>query len=132
MPETLPDCAARCHDPRRGRKPGVEAADGCEEVVHARDAKQLEARNIDGKPERDQERKHGEARASDPPALDGDAISFRHADDRASHGHRRQDFAARDCLEQFGRYSARAFWLGASVWPRRDSMSSASATRSST
>jgi hypothetical protein len=31
-------------------------------VVHARDAKQLEACNIDGKPERDQERKHGEAR----------------------------------------------------------------------
>jgi hypothetical protein len=62
MPETLADCAARCHDPRRGRKPGAEAADGCEEVAHARDAKQLEARNIDGKPERDQERKHGEAR----------------------------------------------------------------------
>src|SRR5262249_2178808 len=40
-------------------------------------------------------------------------------------------FAARDCLEQFGRYSARASWLGASAWPRLDSMSSASATRSS-
>jgi hypothetical protein len=44
------------------RKPGLEAADGCEEVAHARDAKQLEARNIDGKPERHQESKRGELR----------------------------------------------------------------------
>src|SRR5262249_13322603 len=39
---------------------------------------------------------------------------------------------ARDCLEQFGRYSARAFWLGSFRWPRLDTTSSALATRSST
>jgi hypothetical protein len=62
MPETLAQCAARWHDPRRGCKPGLEPEDCREEVAYARDAKQLEARNIDGKPERDQENKRGELR----------------------------------------------------------------------
>src|SRR5262249_12041487 len=68
---TLAGCAAKWHDPRRGRKPGLAPVDGC-------------------------------------------------------------DSKARDCLEQFGRYSARAFRVGASGWPRLDSTSSASAMRSST
>jgi hypothetical protein len=45
-----------------GASPAQRRRTAARRFVHARDAKQLEACNIDGKPARDQERKHGEAR----------------------------------------------------------------------
>src|SRR5262249_19251155 len=121
MPETLADCAARCHDPRRGRKPGAEAADGCKEVVHARDAKQLEARNIDGKHERDA---NTARRASDPPASVQAYLRSRFPwpPSPGFCGTRLpQAMRPLECVRSL---------VGSSEWPGRDAMSSASATRS--